>query len=57
VTGNEEGCCSIRISLFNMLEGEGGESETQWESTALGNTSVEMGQHLHGFCDPFTTDF
>jgi len=57
VAGNEEGCCSVCIGLFDMSEGEGGASKTRWESTALENTSVEMGQHLHGFCNPFATDF
>ena len=40
-----------------MSEGEGEALETRWESAALGDTSVEMGQHLHRFCDPFATDF
>jgi len=57
VAGNEEGRCTICIRLFDMSEGEDGASETRWESTALGDTSVEMGQHLHGFCDPFATEF
>jgi len=57
VTGNEEGCCSVCIGLFDMSEGEGGASETRWDPTALGDTSVEMGQHLDGLCDPFATDF
>jgi len=57
VAGNEERCCSVRISMFNLSEGEGGAPEARWESTALGNNSVEMGQHLHGFCNPFATDF
>jgi len=57
VAGNEEGCCPVHINLFDMSEGEGEASETRWDPTALGNTSVEMGQHLHGFCDPFATDF
>jgi len=26
-----------------MLEGKGGALETRWDSTALGNTSVEVG--------------
>jgi len=53
---NEEGCHSVRISLLDLLEGEGGALETRWKSTALGNTNVEMGQHLHGLCDPFATN-
>jgi len=57
VVGDEERCGSIRISLFNMSEGKGGALETRWESTTLGNTGVEMRQHLHGFCDPFATNF
>ena len=57
MTGNEEGCCSVCIGLFDMSEGEGGASETRWDPTALGDTSVEMGQHLDGLCDPFATDF
>jgi len=40
-----------------MLEGEGWASETRWDSTALGDTSVEMGQHLDGLRDPFATIF
>ena len=54
---DEEGCGLVRISMFNLSEGEGGAPEARWEPTALRNTSVEMGQHLHGFCNPFATDF
>jgi len=43
VAGNEEGCCTVCISLFDMSEGKGGALDTRWDSTALGNTGVEMG--------------
>jgi len=42
MAGNEEGCCTVCINLFDMLEGKGGASETRRDSTAIGNTSVEM---------------
>ena len=54
---DEEGCGSVRISMFNLSEGEGGALEARWEPTTLRNTSAEMGQHHHGFCNPFATDF
>jgi len=57
VARDKEGCGLVRISMFNLSEGEGGAPEARWEPTALRNTSVEMGQHLHGFCNPFATDF
>ena len=53
---DEERCGSVRVSMFDVLEGEGGASEARWDSTAFGDTSVEMGQHLDGLCDPFATD-
>jgi len=57
VARDEEGCGSVRISMFNLSEGEGGALEARWEPTTLRNTSAEMGQHHHGFCNPFATDF
>ena len=54
---DEEGCGSVRISMFNLSEGEGGAPEARCELTAFRNTNVDMGQHLHGFCNPFATDF
>ena len=54
---DEEKCGLVRIIMFNVSEGEGGASKTRWESTALGDTSMEMGQHLHGLCDPSASDF
>jgi len=57
VTGNEERCGSVCINLFNVSEGEGGASETQWHSTVVGGTGVEMGQHLHGLRDSSSMDF
>jgi len=56
VARDEERCGSVRVSMFDVLEGEGGASEARWDSTAFGDTSVEMGQHLDGLCDPFATD-
>jgi len=40
---NEERCSLVCILLFDMSEGEGGASKTRWDSTVVGNTSVEMG--------------
>jgi len=57
VAGNEEGRGTVCISMFDVPEGEGRASEARWDSTAFGDTRVEMGQHLHGFCDPSATDF
>jgi len=57
VAGDEEGCCTIRISLLDMSEDEGRASETRWDPIALRYTGVEMGQHLDGICDPFATNF
>jgi len=39
----EEGCGTVCVCLLDMSEGEGGASETRWNSTVLGHTSVEMG--------------
>ena len=57
MTKDEEGCGLVRINMFNLSESEGGTPKARWEPTALRNISVEMGQHLHGFCNPFVTDF
>jgi len=57
VAGNEEGRGTVCISMFDVPEGEGRTLETRWDSTAFGDISVEMGQYLDGFCDPFSTDF
>jgi len=57
VAGNEKGCCTICIRLSDLSEGKGGTSETRWDSTVVGCTSVEMGQHLNGLCNPFATNF
>jgi len=57
VAGDEERCGLVCISMFNVSEGEGGTSETRWDSTAVGGTGMEMGQHLDGLCDPFATNF
>jgi len=43
VTGDEEGCGTIRVYLFDLSEGKSGASETRWKPTASGDTSVEMG--------------
>jgi len=43
VAVNEEGCCTVCISLFDMSKGKGGASEAWWNSTALRDTDVEMG--------------
>jgi len=56
VTGDEKGCGTVCISLFDVPEGKGGASETRWNSTAFGDTSMEMGQHLHGLCYPSAAD-
>jgi len=39
----EEGCSSVCINLFTMLEGKDKASETRWDSTTFENTDVEMG--------------
>ena len=57
MAGNEKGCCTICIRLSDLSEGKGGTSETRWDSTVVGCTSVEMGQHLNGLCNPFATNF
>jgi len=57
VVGNEEGCCTICICLSNLSEGKSEALETWWDLTTLGDTSVEMGQHLNGLCNPFATNF
>ena len=57
MAGDEEGCGSVCVRLSDMLEGEGGALETRWRSTIVRGTSVEMGQHLHGFRDSSSTDF
>jgi len=57
VAGNEEGHGIVCISMLDMPEGKGRASEARWDSTTFGDTSVEMGQHLDGFCDSFATDF
>jgi len=46
VAGNEEGCGTVCVSLFDLSEGEGGAPEARRNSTAFRHTSVEMGQHL-----------
>jgi len=57
VARDEERRGPFCISLFDLSKGEGGAPEARWDSTAFGDTSVEMRQHLHGLCDPFATDF
>jgi len=57
VARNEERCGLVRVGMFDVPEGEGGTSEARWDSTAFGDTSMEMGQHLHGFCDLSAADF
>ena len=57
MAGNEEGHGIVCISMLDMPEGKGRASEARWDSTTFGDTSVEMGQHLDGFCDSFATDF
>jgi len=57
VAGDEEGCGSVCIRLSDLLEGEGGTSETRGHSTVVGSTGVEMGQYLHGLRDSSSTDF
>ena len=41
--GMKKGCSLVRISLSNLSKGKGGASETPWDPTTLGDTSVEMG--------------
>jgi len=43
VTGDEERRGIVCGSLPDMSEGKGGASATRQDSTALGDTSVEMG--------------
>ena len=57
MAGNEEGCGSVCISLFDLSEGEGRAPKARGNSIAFGDTRVEMGHHLHGLCDPSATDF
>ena len=57
MAGDEERCATVCISLYDLSEGKGRAPETQRDLTALGDTSVEMGQHLDGLCDPFATNF
>ena len=54
MTGNEERCGPVCISLSDLSEGKG--TRDRMESTAFGDSSVEMGQHLDGLCDPFATN-
>ena len=54
---DEERCGPVCISLSDLSEGKGGAREARCDSTAFGDTSLEMGQHLDGLCDPFTTNF
>jgi len=53
VARNEERCGTICIRLSDVSEGESEAPETGWDLTTLGDSSVEMGQHLNGLCDPF----
>ena len=39
---HEEGCGSVCINMFDILEGEGRTSEAWWNSTAFGHTGVEI---------------
>jgi len=57
VARDEERCGTVCIRLSDMSEGESRALETRWDLTALGDTSVEMGQHLNRLCDPFATNF
>jgi len=57
MTGDEEGCGTVCIRLSDLSEGEGAAPETRENSAAFRDTSVEMGQHLHGLCDSSSTDF
>jgi len=42
VVGYEEGYGTIPVFLFDMSEGKSRASKTRWNSTAFGNTDVEM---------------
>ena len=57
MVGDEERCGPICINLSDLSEGEGRAPKARWDSSAFGDTSVEMGQHLDGLCDPFVTNF
>jgi len=48
---DEERCGLVCINLSDLSEGKGGAPETRWSLTALGDTNVEMGQHLDGLCE------